>query len=128
MNTPIQDSQKIPFAIAEFDKDGNIDAPGAGDTAVVTTSDSASLTVAPDAAVDPAKVPNNADGTPGNPANYLLTGFLVGGSKLQTGVGATSTITHSDGTPGPAPVTDLLDIIVGPAATQVMSLGQAVSQ
>lgn len=127
-NTQLQDQQKIPYAIAEFDADGNIVPPGSGDTAAVSSSDTASLTVSPDAAIDPAKVPNNPDGTPGDPTKYLQTGFLVGGAKVQTGVGATSTITHSDGTPGPAPVTDLLDIIVGPAATQVMSLGQAVSQ
>jgi hypothetical protein len=127
-NFQLQDSQKVPYAIAEFDADGNIVAPGVGDSVAVTTSDPASLTAAPDATVDPAKVPANADGTPGNPANYLQTGFLVGGKKAQLGVGATATFTHTDGTKAPPAVTDLLDIVVGPAVTGAISLGAPVSQ
>jgi hypothetical protein len=122
-NFQLQDTQKVPYCIFESDSDGNVGTPGAGDSAVVTTSDPASLTVAADAVVDPAKVPAGATA-----AQALQTGFLVGNKKAQAGVGATVTITHTDGTAAPPPFTDLLDIIVGPLTTTAMALGTPVSQ
>jgi hypothetical protein len=127
-NFQLQDSQKVPYAVFESDADGTIGKPGAGDSVVIASSDAASMIVAPDAAVDPAKVPNNADGTPGDPTKCLQTGFLVGGKKAQVGVQATATFAHSDGTPAPAPVVDLIDIIVGPLTTGAISLGTPVAQ
>lgn len=122
-NFQLQDSQKVPYAIFESDAKGNIDPPDTGDSVVVTTSDSASLTVVPDAAVDPAKVPG------GNaPANCLQTGFIVGGAKAQLAVQVTATFTHTDGTPAPPAAVDLVDVIVGPITTGTISLGTPVSQ
>ena len=122
-NFQLQDTQKVSYAIFESDSDGNVGTPGAGDSVVVTTSDAASLTVAPDAVVDPAKVQ-----APAVASQCLQTGFLVGGKKPQAGVGATVTFAHTDGTSAPPPVTDLIDIIVGPLTTGAISLGTPVSQ
>jgi hypothetical protein len=127
-NTQLQDSFKIPYAIFETDADSNVAVPGAGDSVGLSSSDIASLTVLPDAAVDPAKVPNNADGTPGDPTKCLQTGFLVGGSKAQAGVKITAVFAHADGTQAPANVVDLFDIVVGPATTGVIALGTPVAQ
>lgn len=127
-NFPLQDSQQVPYAAAEFDAKGNIDAPGAGDSVVVSTDSPESLSIVPDASVDPAKVPNNPDGTPGDPSKYLQTGFIVGGNTAKVGCGVTATFTHTDGTNPPAPVTDLIDLISGPIATGGLSLGTPVNQ
>lgn len=127
-NFALQDSQKVPYSVAEFDAKGVLDKPGAGDTVTVTTDSPASLSIVPDAAVDPAKVPNNADGTPGDPTNYLQTGFIVGGSSPKVGCGVIATFSHADGTTPPPPVTDLIDLIAGPIATGGLSLGTAVNQ
>ena len=127
-NFALQDSQKVPYSVAEFDAKGVLDAPGAGDTVVVTTDSPNSLSISPDAAVDPAKNPLNADGTPGNPANYLQTGFIVGGSTPKVGCQVVATFAHSDGTTPPAPAVDLIDLIAGPIVTGGLSLGTAVNQ
>jgi hypothetical protein len=127
-NFQLQDSFKVPYAAQEADADQAPVAPGSGDTVVVTSSDTASMTVVPDATVDPAKVPNNADGTPGNPSFVLQTGYLVGGKKAQTGVKAIATFAHADGTPSAPQVQDLIDIVVGPATTGTLSLGTPVAQ
>lgn len=127
-NFQLQDSFKVPYAISETDADQNVAVPGAGDSVVVSSSDTASITVAPDAAVDPAKVPNNADGTAGDPTKCLQTGFLVGGKKAQVGVQVTATFSHADGTTAPPAVVDLIDVVVGPGTTGVISLGTPVTQ
>lgn len=127
-NFQLQDSQKVSYAVAEFDKDGNIEAPGAGDSVAVASDSPSSLTVAADAAVDPAKVPNNPDGSAGDPTKYLQTGFLIGGATLKTGVQVTATFAHTDGSAAPPPVVDLIDIVVGPIATGAISLGTPVNQ
>jgi len=126
-NFQLQDSQKVPYAVFESDAAG-VPGKDAGDSVAVSSSDAASMTVAPDAAVDPTKVPNNADGTPGDPSKCLQTGFLIGGKKAQVGVTATATFTHTDGTPAPPPVIDLIDIVVGPLSTGALSLGTPVAQ
>lgn len=128
MNFQLQDSFKVTYAAQEADADQNVVAPGSGDTVLVSSSDTASLTVVPDTAVDPAKVPNNADGTPGDPTKVLQTGFLVGGTKAQVGVKVTATFSHADGSAAAPPVEDLIDVIVGPATTGSLSLGTPVSQ
>ena len=122
-NTQLQDSFKVSYAVFEADADKNVTAPGAGDTVVVASSDTASLTVVPDATVDATKVPTGSD-----PATCMQTGFLVGGTKAQVGVTATATFAHSDGSAAPSPVSDLIDIVVGPATTGSISLGTPVSQ
>jgi hypothetical protein len=122
-NFQLQDTFKVPYAIFEADADSNVTAPGTGDTVAVTSSDTASLTVLPDAAVDPAKVPAGTD-----PAKCMQTGFLVGGSKAQVGVGATATFSHADGSAAPPPVTDLIDVVAGPGTTGSISLGTPVAQ
>jgi hypothetical protein len=127
-NFQLQDSQKVTYAIYESDKDGNIDAPGPGDTVVVSSASPASLSVVADAVVDPAKVPNNPDGTPGDVADCLQTGFLVGGAKIAAGLQVLATFSHADGSAAPAPVNVLVDIVVGAAVTGSISLGAPVSQ
>jgi hypothetical protein len=127
-NFQLRDSQKVPYAVAEFDAKGVLDAPGAGDSVALTTDSSSSLSIVPDATVDPAKVPNNADGTPGNPANYLQTGFIVGGSSPKSGCQVVATFAHADGTPAPPPVVDLIDVVAGPIVSGGISLGTPVDQ
>lgn len=124
----LQDSQKVPYAISEVDAKGNIDTPDAQDSATLTSSDTASITIVPDTTVDPAKVPNNPDGTPGDPTKYLQTGFIVAGSKLQTGVTVTVTVNHGDGQASPPPTVDTFDIVGGTPTTTVITLGTPVSQ
>jgi hypothetical protein len=122
-NFALQDSQKVSYAISEADAKGNVVPPGAGDTVAVTSDSPSSLTVVADAAVDPAKLPTGAVAK-----NYLGTGFLVGGTAPKVGVQVTATISHTDGSPAPAPVVDLIDIIVGAAVTGAISLGTPVNQ
>jgi hypothetical protein len=122
-NFQLQDNFQVPYAIFEADADQNVEAPGAGDSVVVTSSDVASLTVVPDTTVDPAKVPTGA-----NPAFALQTGLLVGGAKIQAGVQVTATFAHADGSQAPPPVVDLIDIVGGAVTTGSISLGTPVVQ
>lgn len=122
-NFQLQDSQNVPYAIAEYDAKGNIEAPGSGDSVSVTSDSTGSLTVQPDDSVDPAKLPAGAD-----PADYLQTGLLIGGSTPKNGVQVTATFAHSDGSPAPDPVTDLIDVIVGAIKTGAIILGTPVNQ
>lgn len=112
-NFQLQDVQKVPYVVTELDADGNVATPGAGDTCAVTSDDTTKATIVPDA-------------TP-SVTGAIQTGFVVGGSTLGT-VNITSTITHADGTPGPSPVTDAIDILSGPPATQGFALGTPVNQ
>ena len=57
----------------------------------------------------------------------MASGFVVGGSKLQTNVVLTATVTHADGSPS-LTVTDTIDIIGGKATTLSLGLGAPVSQ
>jgi hypothetical protein len=125
MNFPLQDSQKVPYAIVETDKDGNAVAPATGDSSVTTSSDAASITVAPDATPDQSKVPAPAGG--GTPPVAIETGFLIAGSKVQTGVQVTNQITKADGTKL-TPSVDLIDVITGAPSTSNILLGAPVSQ
>lgn len=122
-NFALQDTQKVPYAVFESDADGNVGTPGAGDSVVVSSDSPNSITVVPDPAVDPAKVQ-----APATAAQALQTGFIVGGKVNKVGCQVTATFTHSDGTPVPAPVVDLIDNVVGPLSTGAISLGAPVSQ
>lgn len=127
-NVQLQDTQKVPYAVFEFDADGNVATPGSGDSVSVASDSLNSATVQPDASVDPAKVPNNADGTAGDAADCLQTGFILGGKTPKVGVQITATFTHADGSAAPSPVADLIDIVTGPGVTGSISLGTPVNQ
>ena len=120
-NQPLQDTFKLPYFATELDADGN-QAMDPGDSVAVTTDDTAKATVAPDATVDPAKVPSGTDAT-----KVLQTGFLVGGSKLGT-VNVTATFSHTDGTAAPPPISVAVDILSGPPVTGGFGFGTAVPQ
>jgi hypothetical protein len=121
MNTQLQDSMKMSFAVVEHDAAGVSEGPDPGDTCVVTLSDPTLATLV----LDPAPLPiTNADGST---TSSIASGFLVGAAKAGT-VTVSATIKHADGTPG-APVTSVpVDIIVGPASTASFSFGTPVSQ
>lgn len=111
MNYPLGDTQKVPYSITEIDADKQPTQGVASDVISATSSDADSLTVVQDA-------------TPA--AGTVASGFLVGGSKLQTGVVFTVTVTHADGTSLTA--TDLIDIIPGAATSLSIGLGTPVAQ
>lgn len=110
-NFPLGDTQKVAYSLTELDADNNPTDGVAGDVIAVTSSDTASATIVPDA--------TPAVGTVGS-------GFIVGGSKLQTGVVVTASVTHADGTSFLA--TDTIDIVAGAATQLAISLGAPVAQ
>src|ERR1019366_2751547 len=101
MNFQLGDTEKVAYALTELDVDSNPATPEAGDVITVASSDTASITVVPDATV--------ASGS-------VASRFPVGGTKLQTGVQITASIAHADGTPT-LTVTDLVDVVGGKASS-----------
>lgn len=122
----LQDLQKVSYAFFDEDADGNVESPDAGDLVTLTSSDTESLTVVPDAAPDPTKYPA---GTPAG-VTALQTGFFVAGKKLQTGVAITVQLELAAPPPAGQPVVapTLFDIVAGPVAEGGLSIGQPVSQ
>ena len=112
-NFQLGDTEKVPYALTELDADSNPATPQAGDVITIVSSDTASITVVPDA-------------TP--VAGSVASGFLVGGSKLQTGVQVTATVTHAAPGSTPLTVTDLIDVVGGTASSISIGLGAPVSQ
>lgn len=127
-NNQLQDTFKVSYAASEADADQNPGVPGAGDSVVFSSDSPNSITVVPDAVVDPLKVPNNPDGTKGDPTKVLQTGFIVGGKVNKVGCQVTATYAHTDGTSAPPPVVLLFDNVVGPLSTGAVALGTPVSQ
>ena len=71
------DDYQAPYAIsAPLDADGNPTTPD-GTTVTLASDDSTKVSVAADAAVDPAKIPQGI-----NPAHVLQTGLVVGGKTI----------------------------------------------
>jgi len=110
-NFQLGDTEKVSYALTELDADSNPATPAPGDTITVVSSDTASATVVPDA-------------TPA--AGSVASGFILGGTKLQTGVTITATVTHTDGTT--LSVVDTIDIVGGKASSISLGLGAPVSQ
>lgn len=111
-NFVLGDTQKVPYALTELDADGNPTSGDPGDTIDIASSDPASVSVVPDAS--PA-------------AGSVASGFLVGGSKLGTGISITATLTPAGGG-APLVATDLIDVIAGAASSISLGLGAPVSQ
>lgn len=111
MNPQLGDTEKVPYALTELDADSNPATPKSDDTITITSSDTDSATVVPDA-------------TP--VAGSVASGFILGGKKLQTGVTITATVAHSDGTS--LTVTDTIDIVGGAASSLSLGLGAPVAQ
>lgn len=113
-NFQLGDTEKTPYALTVLDGDSNPAVLDPTDTIEIVSADTASLTVVPDASPS---------------AGSVASGFLVGGSKEQVGVAVTATVT-----PGPSSttkamtVTDLIDIVSGPAASISLGLGAPVAQ
>jgi hypothetical protein len=113
-NTQIGDTEKAPYALTLLDGDSNPAQLDPSDTLSIVSADTASLSVVPDA------VPA---------AGMVASGFLVGGSKLQTGVVVTIKIV-----PGPSSLTkpltttDVIDVVGGPAASLAFTVGTPVAQ
>jgi len=110
-NPQLGDTEKVPYSLTELDGASNPASPSPGDVISITSSDTASATVVPDA-------------TP--VAGSIASGFIVGGKKLQVGVILTATVTHTDGTK--LSVTDTIDIVGGVASSLSLGLGAPVSQ
>lgn len=123
-DTPIQDNQKAPYAIYAMDADGNPVNANPSDSAAISSSDTSSFTVVPDATPDPSK---NAPGVTITP---IQTGFIVAGAKVQSGVTLTiaPTLANPPASGQPQPTTVELDDLVGPEANAGFFLGAAVSQ
>jgi hypothetical protein len=105
------DTEKVQYALTELDADSNPATPSPGDTISIVSSDTASLTVVPDA-------------TP--TAGSIASGFLMGGKKLAAGITVTATVTHTDGTS--LTVADTIDIVGGKASSLSLGLGAPVAQ
>ena len=103
-NFQLGDNQKVSYQVMGLDSNS---APAsklpAGDLLAVVSSDLASMTVVPDA-------------TP--VAGSLGSGFIFGGSKLQTGVILTASANKADGSDDTAVAhaVQLFDIISGPGS------------
>jgi hypothetical protein len=110
-NFQLGDTEKVPYALTELDADSNPATANPADVISITSSDTASATVVPDA-------------TPA--AGSVASGFIFGGKKLQAGVQIVATVTHPDGTS--LSVTDLIDIVGGAASSISLGLGAPVSQ
>ncbi len=110
-NFQLGDTEKAPYALTELDADSNPASPSPGDVITITSSDTASATVVPDA-------------TP--TAGSIASGFVVGGKKVQVGVTITATVTHTDGTM--LSVTDTIDVVGGVASSLSLGFGAPVSQ
>lgn len=110
-NFQLEDTEKVAYALTELDADSNPATADPADVISITSSDTASATVVPDASAT---------------AGSVASGFILGGSKLQTGVVITATVTHSDGTS--LTVSDTLDIVGGKASSISLGLGAPVSQ
>lgn len=108
MNAQINPTQKIPYTVTEVDASGNTVTPKSGDACTLVSSDTASVTVAPD-------------------ISQFAGGFLKAGSKLQTGVTVTATITHADNST-PFVATTQIDVVAGPAVGDAISLGTPIPQ
>ncbi len=121
MNTPLPDNFKISFYVTELDTK-QAQVMDAGDSAVVTCDDPNAGTVVPDAVVDPAKVP-----APLDPAKVMLTGFAVAGNPGLT-MNLTATVSHTDGTAPPPPVTSSFDIVAGAPAIGGFGFGAPIPQ
>ena len=110
-NFQLGDTEKTPYALTELDADSNPATPDPADVISIVSSDPASATVVPDA-------------TPA--AGSVASGFIVGGTKLQTGVTITATVTHADGTS--LSVVDTIDVVGGKASSLSLGLGAPVAQ
>lgn len=111
-NPQIGDSEKASYALVELDALSNPATPKASDVITITSSDTDSATIVPDA-------------TP--VAGSVASGFVVGGKKVQTGVVITATVDHGDGTPA-LTVSDTIDIVGGTASSLSLGLGAPVAQ
>lgn len=123
----LRDSEKIPFYVVERDLKSN-PVKDDGDSATVTVDVAASATVALDAAVDPAKIPNGPDGKPEvDPALVLATGFLVGGSTVGP-FNVTTSFAHTDGSEPPADVVSPFTLLSGAPSSGAISFGAPIAQ
>ncbi len=113
MNTQLQDNFKVAFKVFEFDADNNTASPTQGDSCIVTSSDTASVSVVQDA-------------TPTDP-QAVATGFLVGGAKLGTGIVISAPVLHADGSPESSP-TILIDVVAGAGVSAGIVLDTPVAQ
>jgi hypothetical protein len=111
-NFQLQDSQKVPYAVAALDAAGlPLAALAAGESIAVSSSDASLAVVVPDAA--PA-------------AGSVASGFIVGQPKLGT-VQISAAVTKADGSAGPTGAV-AIDIVAGAEASISVSLGAAQAQ
>lgn len=111
-NQVLTDNQQIPYSVVEWDIKGNPTPVGPSDTVNISSSDTASITIVPDA------VPA---------AGVLGSGMIVAGSKEQIGVSVTFTLA-SPGHPAIPPTVLLFDVTGDVPATLSVTLGTPVPQ
>ena len=111
-NFQLGDSEKVSYALTALDAQSNPATLAVGDTITITSSDTASATIVPDA-------------TP--VAGSLASGFIVGGKKVQVGVVITASANKADGSLD-LTVTDTIDIVGGTASSLSLGLGAPVAQ
>jgi len=105
-NFQLGDSEQVAYSLIELDAASNPVFGATGDVISFVSSDTASITVVADATA--------ASGT-------VASGLLVGGTKVQTGVTVSATVTHADGTT--LSVTDTFDLVGGAASSLSLALG-----
>lgn len=125
-NPQLGDSQKVPYRYALNDAKSVFIPLPAGATVQVTSSDIASMSVVPDASPTIHLPGDPTDGQPDTGAD--ATGFLVGGTKTQTGVTATFHCADASGNIIVPDVVDAVDIVPGAATTATVTLGTPVAQ
>lgn len=112
-NFQLGDTEKAQYSVTVLDADSNPATLAPGDTVDVTSSDPASVSIA-------------ADATP--IAGTVASGFIVGGSKLGTGIVITATANlQATETPLP-PATALVDVVGGAASSISIGFGAPVHQ
>jgi len=111
-NFQLGDTEKVAYTLTALDAQSNPATLAAGDSISITSSDTASATIVPDA-------------TP--VAGSLASGFIVGGKKVAAGVVITASALKADGSLD-LTVTDTIDIVGGVASSLSLGLGAPVAQ
>jgi|SRR5579872_5029232 len=110
-NFQLSDTHKVAYALTELDVDNNPASPLPGDVITIVSSDTAMLTVVPDAVPAPGSV---------------ASGFLVAGKKLGT-VTVTANVSHPQ-LASSINLVDTIDIVSSVAVSLSLGLGAPVAQ
>jgi hypothetical protein len=111
-NYQLGNTQKAPYTVVALDSEGNVAVPVASDVVTVISTNTAALTVTPDAVAV---------------AGSIASGFIAGVAPGGAGISVTATLTHADGTS--VTVSQMVDVgVPGAAATLTLTFGAPVAQ